>query len=240
MEDLLADYNRLVDRQVLYSPGTSTTSLNAGEIVGLFPKTNWGATAPYEANEVKFSGTAGELPPINFYSALGAAASKVSYSRYDLTNLHFVLHPRRWFWFATIGDVGAKGVEGRPIVNARDFPAFNIAADEVNPTPYEGLAGSVPFGPNVYIDGNIPTTATTSAVTGGTEDFGLAGKFDDFWLFEGDLRTRVLPEILSGTLEIRYQVFNYVAFLVRYPQSICFISGSGMKAPKLPTIEVEY
>jgi hypothetical protein len=232
MEDLLADYNRLVDRQVLYSAGTATTSLNAGEIVGLFPKTNWGAGAPYEANQVKFEATPGKIPAIAFYQTLGAMASKVSYNRFDLENLHFVLHPRRWFWFATIGDL-EEGKTGRPLVNSDSFPGFNIAAKSSDPTPYEGLAGHVPFGSNVYIDGNIPTTATEAgAVTGGTEDFALAGKFDDFWLFEGDLRTRTLPEILSGTLEIRFQVFNYVAFLCRYPQSICFGLGTGMGTPE--------
>lgn len=232
MEDLLADYNRLVDRQVLYSPGTATTSLNAGEIVGLFPKTNWGVGSPYEANQIKFEATAGKIPAIGFYQTLGAMASKVSYNRYDLENLHFVMHPRRWFWFATIGD-GKEGLEGRPLVNNDGYGPYNIAADVINPTPFEGLAGSVPFGPKVFIDGNVPVEATEAgAVTGGTEDFALAGKFDDFWLFEGDLRTRVLPEILSGTLEIRFQIFNYVAFLVRYPQSICFGLGTGMKAPE--------
>ena len=232
MEDLLADYNRLVDRQVLYSPGTEHSALAAGEIVGLFPKTNWGTAAPYEANEVTFTATAGQTSAIAFNQVLGAMASKVSYNRFDLSNLHFVLHPRRWFYFATTGDL-KEGTEGRPLVNADgQFGNFNVAAVSANPTPFEGYAGRTPFGPNVYIDGNIPTTATTTAVTGGSEDFGLAAKFDDLWLFEGDLRTRVLPEILSGTLEIRYQVFNYVAFLVRYPQSVCFATGTGMKAPK--------
>ena len=36
----------------------------------------------------------------------------------------------------------------------------------------------------------------------------------------------------SGTLEIRYQVFNYVAFLVRYGQSIAIGQGTGYAAPK--------
>jgi hypothetical protein len=41
----------------------------------------------------------------------------------------------------------------------------------------------------------------------------------------------VLPEVLSGTLQIRYQVFNYFAFLVRYGQSIAVIQGTGTAAP---------
>ncbi len=45
------------------------------------------------------------------------------------------------------------------------------------------------------------------------------------------MRTRVLPEILSGTLQVRVQVYNYFAFLVRYGQSICVIQGTGLAAP---------
>ncbi len=217
---------------MLYSPGTSTSSLGAGEILGLWPKTNWGTASPYLANEVTFTATPTKIAATAFYQTLGAMASKVSYSRYDLENLHFVLHPRRWFWFSTLGD-GLEGLQGRPLVNSDLGSPYNIAARNADPVPYEGLAGRVPFGPSVYIDGNLPVETTAGVLAaGGTQDVALAGKFDDFWLFEGDLRTRVLPEILSGTLEIRYQVFNYVAFLVRYPQSLCFASGTGMAKPE--------
>jgi len=76
------------------------------------------------------------------------------------------------------------------------------ALNEVN-VPAEGLAGRTPFGANVYIDANVPTTDTDVDASGGTYDVAVAAKWDDLWLFEGDLRTRVLPEVLSGTLQIR-------------------------------------
>jgi hypothetical protein len=53
-------------------------------------------------------------------------------------------------------------------------------------------------------------------VTGGTNDLALGAHWDDLWLFEGQVRTRVLSEVLSGTLQVRFQVYNYVAFLARY------------------------
>lgn len=161
---------------------------------------------------------------------LGAMASKVAYNRFDLTNFHFLLHPRRWFWFAT-GLDGASGTSGRPVVNSDSFPAFNISAKEVDPVPYEGLAGRTPFGPKVYIDANVPITDNGSGVLSGEDDVAFAAKWDDLWLFEGDLRTRVLPEVLSGTLEIRFQVYNYVAFLVRYGQSLALGQGTGFVPP---------
>ncbi len=219
MEDLLADYNRLVDRMVIYGTGQNAASLNAGQVLGLYPATNWSGTNTVTYTQASPTGS-------DFVSVLGAMASQVATNRYDLSNLHFVMHPRRWFWYATSLD-GNK----RPLVESSAMGPFNVAALEESMVPAEGLAGRAPFGPNVYIDANVPSTDNGSGALTGTNDVAIAAKWDDLWLFEGALRTRVLPEILSGTLEIRYQVFNYVAFLARYGQSIAIAQGTGMAAP---------
>ena len=222
MEDLIADYNRLVDRMVLFGSGVNTSSLNAGQVAGIYPSTNW------TTNTVTW--TSGSPLGTGFNMVAGAMASKIAYNRYDLSNVHYLLHPRRWFWFATALD-GASGTAGRPLVVNPAFGPFNASALEQSSVPFEGLAGRMPFGPNVYIDANVPTTDNGSGALTGTNDLAIAAKWDDLWLFEGNLRTRVLPEILSGTLEIRYQVYNYVAFLVRYGQSITLAQGTGFGAP---------
>jgi len=215
-EDLFADYNRLVDQQVLYGNGAN------GSITGIYPSTNWTGT-----NTVTWTSSTPLGPGYNM--VLGAMASKTAYNRYNLENFHFLGHPRRWFWFATALD-GAGGAVGRPVVNIESV-AYNVSALEVGNVPFEGLAGRVPFGPSYYIDGNVPTTDNGSGALTGTYDLTIGAKWDDLWLFEGDLRTRVLPEVLSGTLEVRFQLYNYVAFLVRYGQSITLAQGSGFAAP---------
>lgn len=230
MEDLLADYNKQLDIQVLQGTGAS------GQVTGLLPVANWSG-----ANTVTWTTTT--PAGFAFNQTVGAAVSKIAYNRYNLENVAAMLHPRRWFWFATASDAvgGASPTNQRPLVNADGFGPFNVAALENDPAPYQGLAGRFPFGVPVYIDGNVPAVATTGgAVSGGTADIGLVGKWDDFWLFEGALRTRVLPEILSGTLQIRFQVFNYFAFLVRYGQSIAVIQGTGMAAPTGSDSSVTY
>jgi hypothetical protein len=217
-EDLTSDYNKQVDVQVL-------TGTNAnGQIQGILPDTSW------TANKVTWT-TSTPLGP-NFNMALGAAASKASYARYSLENMHFLGHPRRWFWFATALR-GASGTSGDPMVSADGFGPYNASALHApGGVPNEGLAGRVPFGPNFYIDGNVPILATAAgAVTGGTNDLSLGAKWDDLWLFESSLRTRVLSEVLSGTLQIRFQIYGYVCFLVRYGASISVIVGTGMGAP---------
>lgn len=215
MEDLLADYNKQVDAQVLTGTGSS------GQVLGLLPVSNYTSTNTITWTEATPAG-------VSFNMAVGAAASKTAYTRYDLTNVNALVHPRRWFWFATALD---GGTTGRPLVNKVDT-GFNLSAVGVDPAPEQGRVGHFPFGLDCYIDGNVPAVATAGgAITAGTNDLGIVAKWDDFWLFEGALRTRVLPEILSGTLQIRFQVFNYVAFLVRYGQSISVIQGTGMAAP---------
>lgn len=201
MEDLLADYNRLVDRQVLFAPGASTSSLNAGEILGIYPSGNWSST-----QTVTWTGTGVEITGPAFNQVLGAMASKVAYNRFDLQSFHFVMHPRRYFWFATSLD-GSEGKSGRPVVNTGRNGPFNISVLDGGMTPYEGLAGQTSFGPSIYIDANVPTEdAGAGTGLGGTDDVAIGAKWDDLWLFEGDLRTRVLPEVLSGILAIRFQV----------------------------------
>lgn len=224
MEDLLADYNRLVDRQVLLAPGTNTTSLNSGEIQGIYPQTNWSGT-----QSVTWTST-GQTGP-GFNMVLGAMASKVAYNRFDLNNFGFVMHPRRWFWFATALD-GTEGKIGRPVVNVPRNGPFNISNLANDAAMPEGYAGQTAFGPKAYVDPNIPVTDNGSGALTGSNDIAIGAKWDDLWLFEGDLRTRVLSEVLSGTLEIRFQVYNYIAFLVRYGQSIAIAEGTGFSAPK--------
>lgn len=225
MQDLMADYNRLIDRQVIYSPGTSTTALNAGQVVGLYPSTNWTST-------LTRTWTNNPTLPGAFFAVMGAQASQIAQNRFSVQNLHYFVNPRRWYWFATASD-GVSGTAGRPLAGNDRFGPFNVAAlEDAGDEPAEGLVAQVPFGPhNIYIDANVPTTDNGSGVLTGTYDVSIALKTDDAWLFEGALRTRALSEVLSGTLEVRFQVFNYIAFLLRYGQSLCIASGAGFAAP---------
>src|ERR1700756_304586 len=198
-------YNKQVDLQVLTGSGVGA-ALSGGQVVGLYPAANWGANTVSIAT---FGGSSPYVPAQSeFFQFLGAMASKTAYSRFNLKDFNYVLHPRRWFWAAT-------GLDqlGRPLGSDDGFGPRNAQAIEIDPQPFEGYAGRVPFGPNVYIDANVPITDNGSGAAGGTNDVAIGAIWDDCWLFEGDLRTRVLAEVLSGTLELRFQVYAYIAFL---------------------------
>lgn len=223
MEDLLADYNRLLDRDCVYGGGDS-----ANKIKGIWPTGNW-------SGAVITSATAGNTGP-GFFQTQGAMLSKIATTRFSTENVHFLMPPRRWFWWATQLD-GASGTVGKPLVGSVTGP-FDPEAMHAG-TPHEGLVGHSKLGPfNYYTSANCPTTdaaastAVTANVSDGAFDQILACKWDDIWLFEGALRTRVLPEVLSGTLQVRFQVYNYVAQLVRYAASICIAQGAGLPQPK--------
>jgi hypothetical protein len=67
---------------------------------------------------------------------------------------------------------------------------------------------------------------------GSNEDRIIVAKWDELYLFEGTPRIRVLQEVLSGTLQVRFQIYNYAAFIGnRRPKAVSVISGTGLIAP---------
>ena len=223
-EDLLADYNLKVDANISSAPGTNVTQLNAGTILGLFPATNWGG----KNNESSSSPS-----PQTLYAAMGCNWSWIAKERYNVQNVHHVVNPRRAAYLMSSTDAASEA--GRPFYNATDFPNFNTGGLANPDTPAEGFVMNTPLGPNVYSTVNIPAEVTAAGVkkAGESHDYMLSAKFDDVWFFESDLRTRVLPEVASGTLQVRFQVYAYVGLLVRYGPSIAIACGKPFEAGTL-------
>lgn len=212
--DLIADYNKKLDVQVLAGSNAS------GQIQGLYSSA--GASSWTNYNQVSYtdaSPTAGELN-----TQCAAALSQIEQNRFDLDGVKFFMHSRRWFWM-----IGSTDTAGRPLVLPKGTAHFNSIAEAGPATGPPGYKGELGLGFSAYTDPNITTTDT--AGSGTLQDIILALKTDDAWLFEGELRQRTLPEILSGTLQVRFQIYNYVAFLLRYAQSLAIISGTGLSAP---------
>ena len=77
----------------------------------------------------------------------------------------------------------------------------------------------------VYLDSNIPTDVNTN------QDVVLVLNTNESYLYESTIRTRVLPEVLSGTLTCRIQVYGYIALATRQAESIAVITGTGAASP---------
>ena len=45
------------------------------------------------------------------------------------------------------------------------------------------------------------------------------------------MRTDIFREVLSASLGVRFRIYNYRAFLIRYGQSFAIAQGSGLTTP---------
>lgn len=156
------------------------------------------------------------------YPKIADSANEIATNRFRPAT-HIFMHPRRWYWM-----LAAVDSSSRPLVTmAAQGPQNSLAAAlPGNPAAEGGPVGVTPFGP-VWLDANIPT-----AEGGGTEDVIIVTRADELYLWESAVRTRVLQEVGSGTLTVRFQLFNYLAFMPdRRPESTSIVSGTGLAAP---------
>lgn len=130
------------------------------------------------------------------------------------------MHPRRWAWI-----LAALDSQNRPLVTP--YASANAIArmDGVAPEAVVGELQGVP----VITDANIPITNGA----GTNEDAILVYSATDLYLFEDEVPTfRVLTEVLSGTLQVRIQVYGYYALIAgRLPKAISKITGTGLATP---------
>ena len=212
-QDLIADYNVKLDAQVLAGSNAS------GQVQGLYSSA--GASTWTGFSTITYTDATPTAPEM--WPVFAQSLSKIAQTRFDVGNVKIFLHPRRWFWI-----VGSLDSQNRPLVVPSALGSFNAFSDNANSVA-QGYVGNLTLGNPVFIDPNITTADTAGAGSG--QDISLSLKADDAFLFEGQLRQRTLPEILSGTLQVRFQVYNYVAFLLRYGQALAIGSGSGFAAP---------
>lgn len=129
---------------------------------------------------------------------------------------HLVMHPRRAAFIAAGTGSAALFQQGQI-----PFGAFGSQ---------DGALVQVLAGLPVVVDSNVGTTYGNP--TNSNQDEIYAIRASDLLLMEGPLRVRALQEVLSGTLQVRLQVFAYSAFVSgRYPSGISIISGTGLAAP---------
>lgn len=201
--DLLADYNAKLDVQVITGSGA------AGQVLGIL---NAGGTA------VTYTDATPTLPEM--WTPLLQSASKVAGLR-KLPGTGVVMTPAQWYWALSQLDT-----QNRPLILPN--PAAFNPMGENGLLEADGPAGMFTYGLPAFIDGNIPANLGA----GTNESRVITARWQDLYLWEGSMRTRVLSEVLSGTLQVRLQVYNYVAFMPhRRPEAIAVISGTGLIAP---------
>ena len=207
--DLMADYALQLNTAVV-----GTGDGTAGTLKGLV------TLGTDSTNGIPTSWTESTPTAVNGAIAIAKAISKVVTNRYKAAEA-IIMHPSMWYWLASQVD-GSNRPLVVPVTGASQ--AFNAAGTITNPGAPAGLVGTIQGVP-VFID------ATVSKVYATNQSPILVGKFSDSYLFESGVKTRVLPDVLSSNLTVRFQVYGYAALAHRFNKSISAISGTGTVAP---------
>lgn len=194
--DLMADYAVKTDVQVLNGSGAS------GQVTGLLQ----------QASIISVPVTT--VTGLGVYSAVANAVQQVHTNRFMSPQV-LIMHPRRWAWLQVQVDAN-----GRPLVLPRAYAPQNNIANVSDLAP-QGPVGDM-MGLPVVLDASIPTN-----LGGGTnEDRIFVLRPDDLLFYESSLRSRVLPELKSHTLEVVVQIYGYLAFsAARYPTATAVVTG---------------
>jgi HK97 family phage major capsid protein len=145
--------------------------------------------------------------------ALAKAVSGIVNNRYRQPEA-IVLHPRHWYWLASSVD-GSN----RPIVVPTAGGPMNAFGVVDAPGAAAGPVGTI-LGIPTYLDATLPLVSTTQQTI-------LVGRFSDSYLFESGVKSRVLTDVLSANLTVRFQVYGYVALAHRFANSIAKVTGTG-------------
>lgn len=207
--DLMADYALQLNTAVVGSgDGTS------GNLKGLI------TLGTDTTNGIPTTWTETTPSAVNGLIAIAKGISKVTTNRFKAAEA-IVMHPSMWYWFASQVD-GSNRPLVVPVTGASQ--AFNAAGTVTNPGAPAGLVGTIQGVP-VFIDATLPKTYATN------QSPILVGKFSDSYLFESGVKTRVLPDVLSANLTVRFQVYGYAALAHRFNKSVSAITGTGTVAP---------
>ncbi|MCX4573086.1 phage major capsid protein [Streptomyces sp. NBC_01571] len=202
--DLVADFATKLDVQVIAGTGTS------GQVTGI--RSTAGITT--------IAYTSATPTVAQLYSKLADAVQRVHTLRFMPPTV-IVMHPRRWAWFLAASDSA-----GRPLV-VPDAGNPQNAVATLGAVAAEQVVGQM-HGLPVVTDPSMPTTLGA----GTNEDVIHIVRASDLLLFESGIRSRVLPDVGSGNLTVRLQVYGYLAFTAgRYPTSVVELGGSGLAAP---------
>lgn len=227
-DDLSRDYDKQLDTQIISGSGTSGQHKGVLSVTGATSNTD-----PRKTNQISSTVTAlvdATAGNSSQYKNIINAVNQIETLRFDNPTAIWV-HPRR----ANGWGAAPSASDGRPLFLAAKYGQFNaVGSNEPNPL-FQGVAGEL-YGLPVVKDANMLTTANGFSAgalqTGGNQDVVVVLKEDDVYLWEGTMRMRALPEILSGTLQIRFQVYAYSAFTAeRLPAGISVIAGTGYIAP---------
>lgn len=208
LQDLAQDYAKQLDVLVLSGTGS-------GQPTGILNQSGINSVTYTDASPALMG--AGKL-----YAKIANAIELIETTRYA-SPTHIVMHPRRWWWLSTQTDSN-----NRPAVLPASNGLYNAAGIMAADQQPEGVVGDL-LGLPVVTDANIPTNLGGTA---GTQDVIVVAKFDDLWLWEGQVKAEAFEQTYAQNLSLFVRLYNYLSFQPgRYAQSISTVTGTGLVAP---------
>jgi HK97 family phage major capsid protein len=206
--DLEAAYQAELDRQILRGSGTN-------ELLGIDQVSSIGTVAYTDASPT--------VPEA--YPKLANAWQTVASNRLLPADL-ISMHPRRWAWF-----LAAVDGSNRPLIPAVSGGPLSTVVGQNVMARYDSNAAQSMVG-EMFGTPIVATASHSTALGAGTEDQVIFARTADMILMESPRRTRILQEVLSGSLTVRLQLYSYVNFFAgRYPGGICRVYDTGFIAP---------
>jgi HK97 family phage major capsid protein len=172
-------------------------------------------------NAITFTSGTPTVPLL--WPKLADAVRQIAANRFQPAD-SIIMDPLKWGWVLSTLDS-----QNRPLVSP-EAGAFNPVGISTEPTG-EGAVGRMQGLP-VFVDGNVPTNLGA----GTNESWIVVLRGADHVLFEDPAgpRVRVFEEVLSGNLQVRILLFQYIAFsAARYPKATSIIKGTGTITPSL-------
>ena len=205
-QDLSEAYDFDLESQLLYGSNGTITNPASAQLAGVLGLAN--------TNMVTYSGSPTDY---GMWMALSKVAAQVGDARLRPPEC-WMMRTARWFWIQGNDDTG-----NRPFGLGTQF---FLGSDDDTPDPISGMMG-LP----VFLNDAIPATFSGSSMVpgGGTQDVVLCLRPRDQILLEGEPRTLIAREPLSGSLGVRLQMHaNVAAITGQRPAGIGMLQGSGM------------
>lgn len=208
--DLGKAHAQAVDLAVAAGDGTATGYAGATDVTGILNTTG--------INTLTWTQSTPTLQGL--YGRIGLAKADIANTLF-LPSTHCFMTPTRWEWISQSFDGNQ-----RPLVVPDYQGPFNAVVLGTDGVVVEGAIGRRFNGLNTFEDANLPQTVNTN------QDIVLVGRFDENWLFESPIVTRVLPQTYGNQLSVLLQVYGYMAFTAaRYPNANSVITGTGLVYP---------
>jgi HK97 family phage major capsid protein len=209
--DLIADYAFQTETQGIAGSGSS------GQVKGIL------TVATASGNIITYTDASPTVPEL-YPKVANALATARALRKRPITHGWFT--PTRGYWLTS-----ALDSSNRPLV----VPQVLGPNNAMGLVEYDELGGGSGEDRPINIHGidHRMTDAIPANLGAGTnEDRIIETRMADHLWWEGTLNSRAIDSVLSNTLEVRLQVYAYVAATFeRFPAGISVVAGTGLATP---------